>query len=215
MFTLKPLPYGYDSLEPFIDKETMHYHHDKHHATYVKNLNDLISGEVDLADIKLNNLLQNLEKVPEKIRTKVKNNAGGVANHDFFWEILCPPHKSKFPKSGKLSVFIKENFGSFESFKEKFSAAALGQFGSGWAWLTVNIDKDNYKKTEIVTTANQNTPVSDFKFPILCIDVWEHAYYLKYKNLRIDYINAWWNLVNWDNVEKNLKNSEVVSGRGF
>ncbi len=174
----------------------MHIHHDKHHATYVKNLNGALAGHEDLLNMDINDVLKSLDKVPEDLRTKVKNNAGGVANHNMFWKVMCPAGESGAP-AGKLLEAINSNFGSFDGFKEKFSAAALGRFGSGWAWLVVKEDK-----LSIIDTANQDSLVTEGKNPILCLDVWEHAYYLKYKNMRADYISAWWNVVNWKEVEK-------------
>lgn len=194
MFKLPDLPYDYADLEPFIDTETMHVHHDKHHATYVKNLNDALTGQDDLLSLEINDLISDLTKIPEEIRTKVKNNGGGHANHSFFWEIMCKPEDSGAP-SGKLAEAINSSFGDFPTFKEKFEAAGLGRFGSGWAWLVA----ENGKLT-IADTANQDSPVSEGKIPILLLDVWEHAYYLKYKNLRADYIKAWLNVVNWKKV---------------
>ncbi len=196
MFVLPDLPYDYEALEPFIDEETMHIHHDKHHATYVKNLNDALAGREDLLNMDINDVLKSLDKVPEDLRTKVKNNAGGVANHNMFWEIMCSNDKFQMPNS-KLMEAINKTFGGFDKFKEKFSATALGHFGSGWAWLVAKEDK-----LSIIDTANQDSPVTEGKNPILCLDVWEHAYYLKYKNMRADYISAWWNVVNWKEVEK-------------
>lgn len=175
----------------------MHIHHDRHHAAYVKNLNDVLVGHEDLLKMDINNLLKNLDKVPQEIRQKVKNNGGGVANHSFFWTITCPPDSSVAPVKGDFAEDINKTFGSFDAFKEKFSAAALGHFGSGWAWLV-----SNNKKLEIIDTLNQDSPVSEGKIPLLVLDVWEHAYYLKYKNVRADYISAWWNVVNWKEVEK-------------
>ena len=194
MFTLQNLPYDYSALEPYIDTETMQIHHDKHHAGYVKNLNEALTGKEKLLDMDIKDLLQNLSDVPKDIFNKVKNNAGGVANHNLFWQIMSPKDLSGKP-SVELEEAIKEAFGSFDTFKEKFSTTASGRFGSGWAWLIV----DN-GKLEIVDTANQDSPVSERKSPILCLDVWEHAYYLKYKNMRVDYIKAWWNVVNWKGV---------------
>lgn len=204
-FTLPDLPYSYNALEPFVDEETMHFHHDKHHATYVKNLNDLLAGREDLLNMDVNDLLQNLGKVPDDLRQKVKNNAGGVANHTLFWTIMNESTKSQIPNSnGELIKAIINSFESFEVFKEKFSATALGHFGSGWAWLVINKDKMNL---EIVDTMNQDSPfsISGLYMPVLCLDVWEHAYYLKYKNMRADYIEAWWNVVNWKEVEKRFE----------
>lgn len=198
MFTLPDLPYDYSALEPFIDTETMHVHHDKHHAGYVKNLNDLLAGNEELLNMDIEELLKNFDKVSGDIRQKVINNAGGVANHNLFWRILCPAKKSGKP-TGKLEEAINSTFNSFLEFQEKFSAKAVSHFGSGWAWLVKdknNID-NNDKSLEIITTQNQDSPVTDGKTPILCLDVWEHAYYLKYKNMRADYIKAWWNVVNW------------------
>ena len=195
MFILPDLPYDYSLLEPYIDTETMHFHHDKHHAAYVKNLNDTLTGHEDLLNMNINALLSDLTKVPEEVRTKVKNNGGGHANHSLFWEIMGKSSNSK--PSGKLMAAIKDPFGDFSTFQEKFSMTGLGHFGSGWAWLVVSGGK-----LEIVETANQDSPISDGKNPVLLLDVWEHAYYLKYKNLRADYIKAWWNVVNWNKVEE-------------
>lgn len=195
MFSLPDLPYDYSALEPFIDMETMHIHHDKHHAAYVKNLNDALAGHDDLLSMDVNDLLTDLIKIPEEIRTKVKNNGGGHANHSLFWEIMGP--KSETEPSGNLMEAIKNSFGDFPTFQEKFSAAALGRFGSGWAWLV-----SGNGKLDITDTANQDSPVSEGKSPILLLDVWEHAYYLKYRNMRADYIKAWWNIVNWKRVEE-------------
>lgn len=210
MFTLPDLPYDYSALEPFIDTETMHIHYDKHHATYVKNLNDVLTGHDDLLSMDVNELLMNLDKVPEDIRQKVKNNAGGVSNHNMFWQVMKPNLKSEISNPKQiLKSQIQNDFGSFEVFKEKFSAAALGHFGSGWAWLVVNRNenKNDESRLELLTTSNQDSPlsISSLMSPILCLDVWEHAYYIKYKNVRAEYIAAWWNVVNWDEVEKRLK----------
>lgn len=202
MFTLPDLPFGYNSLEPFIDEETMHFHHDKHHATYIKNLNDALTGHEDLLNMDVNDILKGLSIVPEEIRTKVKNNAGGVANHSLFWTIMCPPDQSAITEGGDLHEAIKKTFGSLDDFKEKFEALALSQFGSGWAWLVV---KDG--KLEIMNTSNQDSPVTVDCSPILALDVWEHAYYLKYKNMRADYIKAWWNIVNWAEVKKRFRST--------
>lgn len=197
MFILPELLYDYEALEPFIDSETMHIHHDKHHAAYIKNLNDALMGHEDLLNMDINDLIKNLHKVPEMIRQKVKNNAGGHSNHNFFWNIMCPPDSSSHPVNGKLLEAINSTFGSISDFQNKFSDLALSHFGSGWAWLTT----DN-GKLEIIDTSNQDTPLAENKTPILGLDVWEHAYYLKYKNVRMDYIKAWWNVVNWKEVEK-------------
>lgn len=195
MFALPSLPYDYAALEPFIDVETMHIHHDKHHAAYVKNLNDALAGHNDLLSMDVNEILRDLNKVPQDLRAKVKNNGGGHANHSLFWKIMAPDSQKE--PSGKLAQNLKSVFGDFPTFQEKFSSAALGRFGSGWAWLVVNSGK-----LEIEDSANQDSPVSEGKSPILLLDVWEHAYYLKYKNMRADYIKAWWNVVNWKEVSK-------------
>jgi len=194
MFDLPDLPFDYSALEPFIDEETMKVHHNGHHATYVKNLNDVLVGHAELLAMDIKDLLKSLDQVPEEIRTKVKNNAGGHFHHSFFWTILG---KAKDKPKGKLLEEINTTFGSFDEFKEKFKASALSVFGSGYTWLVV---KDG--KLEILNTPNQDSPISSGKTPILTIDVWEHAYYLKYKNKRADYINAFWEVVNWDKVSE-------------
>jgi superoxide dismutase, Fe-Mn family len=198
MFTLPELPFAYNSLEPFIDEETMHVHHDGHHATYVKNLNDVLTGHDEFLNMSIEKLLASLDSVPEDIRTKVKNNAGGHYHHSFFWKII-KPGGAKEP-TGKLSELINETFGDFNSFKEKFTQSSLGLFGSGWTWLL--LDKG---KLVIENTPNQDSPLSLNKNPIFTIDLWEHAYYLKYKNKRADYINAFWNIINWEEAEKQLQ----------
>ena len=195
MFILPDLPYDYSALEPHIDTETMHIHHDKHHAAYVKNLNDVLLGHEDFLDSEINDILSDLSKVPEDIRVKVKNNGGGHANHSLFWKIMGPCGGGE--PSGILVDAIKNSFGDFPTFQEKFTALGVGHFGSGWAWLVV--DKG---KLAILDTGNQDTPVSEGKTPILLLDVWEHAYYLKYRNMRADYVKAWWNTVNWKKVEE-------------
>lgn len=196
MFTLPDLPYAYSALEPYIDEETLHFHHDKHHASYVKNLNDALMGHEDWLAKSVEEVVKDLDKVPQDLRTKVKNNAGGHANHSMYWEIMSMPKDSGKPE-GNLEKAINETFGDFPTFQEKFSAAAAGQFGSGWAWLTLEGDK-----LSISSTPNQDSPLTEGKTPILLIDVWEHAYYLKYKNMRADYIKAWWNVVNWKKVNE-------------
>ena len=195
MFTLPPLPYAYNALEPHIEEATMRIHHDKHHATYVQNLNDALTQHKELAEMEVKDILSDLTKVPEDVRTKVRNNAGGHFNHSLFWELMSPA-STKEPK-GKLLDAIKGEFGDFATFQEKFTAAAMGRFGSGWAWLII----DGGKLT-ITDTPNQDSPQMEGKYPILGLDVWEHAYYLKYQNRRADYIKAWWNVVNWARVEE-------------
>lgn len=194
MFKLPDLPYPYEALEPHIDRETMTIHHDKHHAAYVQNLNDALSGHEDLLKMDIEDLIKNLDKVPEEIRGKVRNNGGGHANHTMFW-LTMSPNGGGAP-SGELNEAIKSEFGDLTTFQEKFEASGMGRFGSGWVWL---IAADG--KLAIVDTPNQDTPLMDGKKPILGLDVWEHAYYLKYQNKRADYIKAWWNTVNWREVE--------------
>lgn len=195
-FKLPPLPYAYDALEPSIDKLTMQIHHDKHHQAYINNLNTAIKDYPALGSMSIDDLVKNLNEVPEKIRTAVRNNGGGHANHTLFWEVMGP--KAGGEPKGKLADAINSAFGSFARFKEEFTKAASTRFGSGWAWL--NTDKDG--KLSIESLPNQDSPLSSGKTPILGLDVWEHAYYLKYQNKRPDYIAAWWNVVNWDAVAK-------------
>ncbi|MBV9035339.1 MAG: superoxide dismutase [Acidobacteriaceae bacterium] len=198
-FTLPPLPYPADALEPHIDKTTMEIHHDKHHGTYVTNLNKALESAPDWQNKSIEEILTNINSVPESIRTAVRNNGGGHANHSLFWNLLSA--KGGGAPKGNIESVISSNFGSFDSFKEKFNAAATGRFGSGWAWLV----KDGSGKFEITSTANQDSPFMEGKTPVLGLDVWEHAYYLKYQNRRPEYIAAWWNVVNWDEVNKQLK----------
>jgi Fe-Mn family superoxide dismutase len=198
-FKLPPLPYSYDALEPYIDTQTMQIHHDKHHAAYVDNLNKALSKYPDLTDKSLEYILANLDVLPVDIKEAVRNNGGGHYNHSLFWTIMGK-NKGGEPK-GKLKEDIVKTFGSFENFKKEFKTAALGQFGSGWAWLI----KDKYGKLMIVTTPNQDSPIMMGISPIMGLDVWEHGYYLQYQNKRGDYIDNWWNVVNWDEVEKRYK----------
>jgi Fe-Mn family superoxide dismutase len=192
---LPALPYPKDALEPHIDAQTMEIHHDRHHATYVNNLNAAIEGNAELANKSIEDLLGNLDSVPENIRTAVRNNGGGHANHTLFWEILSP--NGGGAPAGELADAINNAFGSFDKFKEDFAKAATTRFGSGWAWLIVDGGK-----LAITSTPNQDTPLMDGKTPVLGLDVWEHAYYLNYQNKRPDYIAAFWNVVNWDEVNK-------------
>ena len=194
-YTLPELPYAYDALEPYIDVETMHLHHDKHHNTYVTNLNAAIEKHPELGEKSVEDLISDMNAIPEDIRTAVRNNGGGHANHTFFWEIMAP--NAGGTPTGALKDAIDETFGSFEDFKNEFKTAATGRFGSGWAWLVV----DN-GKLAIMSTPNQDSPLMDGQTPVLGLDVWEHAYYLKYKNVRPDYIEAFWNVVNWDKVNE-------------
>lgn len=200
MFTLDDLPYAYNALEPHIDEATMKLHHDKHHATYIKNLNDALSGHEAYLNMDITEVIKKLDELPESIRTKVRNNGGGHANHSLFWTSMTP--KSTGKPLGELAKGITEVFGSFDAFKEKFSAAAMARFGSGWAWLVV----DGGKLT-IMDTPNQDSPLMSGKKPLLGLDIWEHAYYLKYQNRRVEYISAWWNVVAWDMVDKRFLDS--------
>lgn len=193
-FEVPPLPYAYNALEPYIDEATMHYHHDNHHQTYVTNLNNALVNYPDLQGKTIEELLSNLDAIPEAIRTAVRNNGGGHWNHTFFWEIMGP--NAGGAPEGELAAAIDAAFGSFDAFKEKFKAAALGRFGSGWAWLIA--DKDG--SLSIMSTPNQDNPLMEGKTAILGIDVWEHAYYLKYQYKRAAYVDAWWNVVNWAKV---------------
>ncbi|QXD15002.1 superoxide dismutase [Rhodocaloribacter litoris] len=206
--TLPPLPYPYDALEPHIDARTMEIHHTKHHQGYVNNLNKALEGHADLQAKSIEDLLRGIDQVPERIRTAVRNNGGGHANHSLFWTIMSPDGGGT--PGGSLAEAINETFGSFDAFKEKFAAEAAGRFGSGWAWLVV--DEDG--KLRLYSTANQDSPYMQGHTPILGLDVWEHAYYLHYQNRRPDYINAWWNVVNWAQVAKNYEaaRSAVVAG---
>ena len=192
-FELPKLPYAVEALEPYIDAQTMTLHHDKHHQTYVTNLNGAIEKHPELAGKSLEELLTDLNSVPEDIRTVVRNHGGGTWNHSMFWEIMGP-NAGGSPK-GELAQAVDAAFGSFDTFKSDFEKAANGRFGSGWAWL---VKKDN--GLAIVSTANQDNPMSEGMTPVMGIDVWEHAYYLKYQNRRAEYVTNWWNVVNWDAV---------------
>jgi Fe-Mn family superoxide dismutase len=193
-FELPPLPYSENALEPHIDAMTMSIHHDKHHAGYTNNLNNALDGHSDLADQPIEMLLANLDGVPESIRTAVRNNGGGFANHSLFWQIMSPNGGGS--PSGTLAAAIDAAFGSFDEFKAAFSKAAGTRFGSGWAWLYVGKDG----KLVVTSTPNQDTPLMEGNTPILGLDVWEHAYYLNYQNRRPDYVAAWWNIINWESV---------------
>jgi superoxide dismutase, Fe-Mn family len=196
-FTLPPLPYPTDALEPHIDKMTMEIHHGKHHNAYVTNLNAAIEKAPELASKSLEDLVKGINTVPESVRTAVRNNAGGHLNHSMFWLIMAP--KAGGAPTGAIADAINSSFGGFEKFKEQLKAAAVGRFGSGWAWVI-----DQGGKLVIESTPNQDNPLMDGKKPVFGIDVWEHAYYLKYQNRRPDYIDAWWNVVNWSEVNKRL-----------
>jgi Fe-Mn family superoxide dismutase len=195
-FELPPLPYDKAALEPHIDATTMEIHHGKHHAAYVNNLNKALESAPELANLSIEELLRSLSNVPENIRTAVRNNGGGHANHTMFWQLMTPGGSST--PTGDVANAINAAFGSFDNFKAQFKAAAGGRFGSGWAWLVVAPDGS----LSITSTPNQDTPLMDGQTPILGLDVWEHAYYLKYQNRRPDYVDAWWNVVNWDEVAR-------------
>lgn len=191
---LPDLPYAYDALEPYIDEETMHLHHDKHHNTYVNNVNVALAKHPEIGE-DLEQLLSDVETIPADIRQAVINNGGGHLNHALFWELMTP---EKTEPSAALAADLEATFGSFEDFKAAFTTAATSRFGSGWAWLVVNPDG----KLEVTSTANQDTPISEGKTPILGIDVWEHAYYVKYRNVRPDYIKAFFSVINWNKVNE-------------
>ena len=196
-FTLPTLPYAYDALVPAIDAQTMEIHHSKHHQAYVNNLNAALDGHAELADKSIEALCENLDAVPEAIRTAVRNNGGGHFNHSFFWESLQAPQVEQIP--AELEAKLVADFGSVAAFKEAFAKAAATRFGSGWAWLV-----ENNGKLEVISTPNQDNPLMEGKKPLLGLDVWEHAYYLNYQNRRPDYINAFWSVVNWTKVAERL-----------
>jgi Fe-Mn family superoxide dismutase len=195
--SLPPLPYAHDALEPHIDKMTMEIHHGKHHAAYVNNLNAALEKHPELQGKSAEDLIRHLSAVPEDIRTAVRNNGGGHVNHTMFWQIMAP-HAGGAP-TGPIADAISSSFGSFDAFKEQVNKAGIGRFGSGWAWVI-----DTGSKLVIESTANQDNPISEGKKAVFGIDVWEHAYYLKYQNRRPDYLNAWWNVVNWTEINKRL-----------
>jgi len=198
-YTLPPLPYAFDALEPHIDARTMEIHHDKHHAAYINNLNNALKDHPELAAKPVNELIADLSAVPEAIRPAVRNNGGGHSNHTFFWEIMGPG-KGGAPV-GKLAEAITKAFGSFDEFKAKFEEAGVKRFGSGFDWLIVN----KQGQLEIISLPNQDSPYMDGNKPVIANDVWEHAYYLHYQNRRPDYLKAWWNVVNWDHAEQNYQ----------
>jgi Fe-Mn family superoxide dismutase len=203
-FTLPPLGYPLDAMEPYIDARTMEIHHDRHHKTYVDNLNRAVAGDPDLGKKNVEELVSNLSALPESIRTAVRNSGGGHANHTLFWQ--CMKKNGGGTPSGDLGPAMDKAFGSFDKFKEKFTDAALKQFGSGWAWLTLD---PRTKQLAVESSPNQDTPLSVGHVPLLGIDVWEHAYYLKYQNKRADYIAAYYNVINWDFVASRFKQSQV------
>ena len=202
---LPPLPYDYAALEPHIDEKTMHLHHDMHHAAYVKNLNAALEKYPDLQSKSAEELLRNLNAIPEDIRAAVRNNGGGHVNHSMFWKIMKP--KGGGEPSGKIADVIKKTFGSFKDFQTKFDDAGTKQFGSGWVWLAAKATGE----VQVISTPNQDTPISQGLFPIMGNDVWEHAYYLKYNNRRPEYLQAWWNVVNWEEVNKRLESLKTAA----
>jgi Fe-Mn family superoxide dismutase len=206
MYTLPPLPYGYDALEPHIDEATMRIHHDKHHQAYLDKLNKALEGNPELMEKPIEALLADLGSVQDEIRTAVQNHGGGYLHHSLFWQMMSPEGGGEPP--GKLAEAIRNTFGSFEAFREAFTLAASTVFGSGWAWLV----RDAEGKLEIVKTGNQDSPVSQGLTPLIGIDVWEHAYYLKYQNRRPDFISAWWNVVNWKFAEAQFGGKDPVPG---
>lgn len=200
-FELSPLPYNYDALEPFIDAQTMQLHHDMHHQAYVNNLNAAVEKHSQLQSKSLEDLVRELDSIPDDVRTAVRNNGGGHVNHTMFWEIMGPNAGGE--PTGAVGDAIRENFGDFETFKQRFNDAGTKQFGSGWVWLVRSSDG----KLEIVSTPNQDSPMTQGHFPIMGNDVWEHAYYLKYQNRRAEYLKQWWNVVNWDEISKRFEMS--------
>jgi Fe-Mn family superoxide dismutase len=193
-YVLPPLPYAFDALEPHIDARTMEIHHGKHHQAYITNVNAALEAHPDLLKKPVEELVAGLNSLPEAVRTAVRNNGGGHANHSLFWTIMGPGKGGE--PGGALGKAIAATFGDFAAFKDAFAKAAMGRFGSGWAWLV----SDKSGKLQVVSTANQDSPLTDGATPILALDVWEHAYYLNYQNRRADYVAAWWNVVNWENV---------------
>ncbi|MEO7003750.1 MAG: superoxide dismutase [Ktedonobacterales bacterium] len=201
-FELPPLPYDYNALEPYIDAQTMQLHHDKHHQTYVTNLNNALQGQSQFENMSVEDVVRNINNVPENIRTAVRNNGGGHANHSMFWQIMKPGGGGD--PTGPLADAINSTFGSFDNFKTQFNSTGAGRFGSGWVWLVA----DQGGKLSLTSTANQDSPLMDGMFPVMGNDVWEHAYYLKYQNRRPEYLAAWWNVVNWDEIAKRFQQAQ-------
>ena len=204
-YELPPLPYDYNALEPYIDEETMHLHHDKHHQAYVNNLNAALQGQSQFENMSVDDLMRQINNVPESIRTAVRNNGGGHANHSMYWQIMKPNGGGE--PTGDLANAINSAFGSFDQFKAAFNDAGAKRFGSGWAWLVIGPDG----KLAVTSSANQDSPLMEGQYPVMGNDVWEHAYYLKYQNRRPEYLAAWWNVLNWDEVAKRY--AQGVSGR--
>jgi superoxide dismutase, Fe-Mn family len=201
-FEVPPLPYDYNALEPYIDTQTMQLHHDKHHGAYVNNLNAALQNAPQFASLSIEDLIRRLNEVPDSIRTAVRNNGGGHLNHSMFWRIMTPNGGGQ--PGGDLASAINSTFGSFDQFKAAFNDAGVKRFGSGWAWLIL----DSSGKLQVISTANQDSPLIDGNYPIMGNDVWEHAYYLKYQNRRPDYLNAWWNVVNWNEIERRYQQAK-------
>lgn len=206
MFELPKLPYDYNALEPYIDEETMRLHHTKHHQTYVDKLNAGLQNHKELLEMDVESLVKQLDTLPEEVKKVVRNHGGGHANHTLFWTIMSRNSGSK--PTGKVEKAINDSFGGFEQFKEQFTKVASDIFGSGWAWLVINPEQSRRASLEIIPSANQDTPLSQGKTPVFALDVWEHAYYLKYQNRRPEYIAAWWNVVNWEEVSKRLEEAQ-------
>ncbi len=204
-YELPPLPYDYNALEPYIDEETMHLHHDKHHQAYVNNLNTALQGQSQFENMSVDDLMRQINSVPESIRTAVRNNGGGHANHSMYCQIMKPNGGGE--PTGDLANAINSAFGSFDQFKAAFNDAGAKRFGSGWAWLVIGPDG----KLAVTSSANQDSPLMEGQYPVMGNDVWEHAYYLKYQNRRPDYLAAWWNVVNWDEIAKRY--AQGMSGR--
>jgi len=205
-YELPPLPYDYSALEPYIDTQTMQLHHDKHHAAYVNNLNAALQNNSEFASLPIDELVRRLNDVPENIRTAVRNNGGGHANHSMFWKIMTPNGGGE--PTGELASAIQQAFGSFDAFKTALNDAGVKRFGSGWTWLVL----DRNGKLQVMSTANQDSPLTEGLYPVMGNDVWEHAYYLKYQNRRPEYLNAWWNVVNWNEIARRY--AEGRSGTG-
>jgi len=205
-YELPSLPYDYSALEPYIDTQTMQLHHDKHHAAYVTNVNAALQNNSEFASLPIDELMRRLNDVPENIRTAVRNNGGGHANHSMFWKIMTPNGGGE--PTGELSSAIQQAFGSFDAFKTAFNDAGVKRFGSGWTWLVL----DRNGKLQVMSTANQDSPLTEGLYPVMGNDVWEHAYYLKYQNRRPEYLNAWWNVVNWTEIARRY--AEGRSGTG-
>ncbi|NJO39398.1 MAG: superoxide dismutase [Cyanobacteria bacterium CRU_2_1] len=204
---LPPLPYNYDALEPYIDAETMMVHHDRHHATYVDRLNEAIQQNPDLQGVSVVTMLQDLNRVPEAIRTAIRNNGGGHLNHTMFWQIMAPNAGGQ--PTGALAEAINSTFGNFDTFKQQFNQAGSSRFGSGWVWLVLN----SQGQLQIVSTANQDSPIMDGLYPVMGNDVWEHAYYLKYQNRRVEYLDNWWNVVNWTEVDRRFTQAKGLQAQ--